>query len=751
MKNLTLLVLILLSWSCNWASDFPVVINKQTEYAIVIPNKNNAHEAKAASALQKYINLSMGVSMLVVNENNWKNKPGFFIGNTIKSKSFNIPKINGEGYFLSSNQKDVIIVGGSGKGVLYGTYAFLEKYLVGKKLAEDIGQVIELNQWELPAYFSDTYSPTFIYRQTYYPQSNDPEYLDWHGLHKFEDLWGIWGHSYFKLVNPKLYFKSNPEYFAFENGQRKATQLCMTNDGVVKVMINSLKLKMADNPDAIYWSISAEDDIGYCQCDNCKKIIEEEGGPTGPHIQFVNKIAKAFPDKIFTTLAYTYTMRAPLKTKPLPNVYVMLSTIDAYRTNPIETEKTAASFRKALTNWEELTHNIFVWDYTTQFTNYLAPLPDILNLAANIKYYANHNVKGIFSQGSGDGYGEFAELKSYITAKLLWNPDLNSDELITTFCKDYYKGAGKFIEEYLRLLYAESRNSKRNIDIYGNPVNEYNSYLTPELMDKYSTLFDKAEGAVEQNKKVLPRVNRLRLSLDYVVLQQSRMYGTAKNGYLIKKENSNTFEVNKKTIARVNKFVDMCIKNNVTEISEGGYSPTQYKEEWEGIFAKGWKANLAKDALVKLKHPFAEDYPALKETTLIDEVYGAKDFSYNWLCFYGNDFDVTIDMKTSKKVTSISINFLDDPRHWIFTPKDIEVSVSVDGINYTPAKINVPYNYKETMEEHYNAKPINFIFTTQNSQVRFIHVKAVNWQNIPDWRFRANRKSMIACDEIMVD
>jgi hypothetical protein len=113
--------------------------------------------------------------------------------------------------------------------------------------------------------------------------------------------------------------------------------------------------------------------------------------------------------------------------------------------------------------------------------------------------------------------------------------------------------------------------------------------------------------------------------------------------------------------------------------------------------------------------------------------------------------EVTIDMETTKEVTNITMNFLDDPRHWIFTPKNIEVTVSADGIKYTEAKLNTTFNYNATMEEHYDAAPVNFKFTVAPQRVRFVHVKAKNWPIVPDWRFRANRKTMIACDEILVN
>lgn len=751
MKNFLVLVFLLVTGtSCNWASDFPVVVNGSSAYAIVTPPGPTPNEIKAAKILQEYLLRATGVTLPVTKENAWADKPAFFIGNTQKAATFNSPKITGEGYFMASDNQDIVICGGSGKGVIYGVYEFIETYLKGNKYDTEAGKVAEFKIFELPAGFRHTYTPPMLYRQAYYPLNRDPEYLDWNRQHNFEDLWGIWGHSYFKLVDPRKYYKSHPEYYAMQNGKRSATQLCMSNDEAVKIAIQELTRRMNENPDAIYWSISAEDDIGYCTCDECKAVNDEEGSPSGAHLRFVNKIAGHFPGKTFTTLAYTYTTRPPLKTKPLSNVYIMLSTIDAFRTAPLETEPSAALFRKSLEGWENLTHNLFIWDYTTQFTNYLAPLPDLSVLGPNISYFTTHHVKGVFSQGSGETYGEFAELKSYIVSRMLWNPQLNPSQLIDDFCTGYYKGAGKYVLEYIHLLQSESLKSKRHIDIYGNPVNEYNSYLTPQLLDQYSTLFDKAEGAVEENEKVLQRVQRLRLSLEYVVLQQSRFYGTEQHGYLTKNENG--FMVKENWPARVKRFTEAARRFNVTELSEGGLSPDQYYEEWEKIFARGWKGNLAAGSKLTLAHPYVIEYPAKKERTLVDEVVGEQDYSYNWLCFSGNDMIATIDLGETKQVDRISMNFLDDPRHWFFLPEDVEVSVSDDGRKYVTSKAAVTNPVAAAdIEEHYEIKPVNYSFSIKPQKVRFVKVMAKNRKTIPYWRFRPNRKPMLGCDEIFVN
>ena len=87
---------------------------------------------------------------------------------------------------------------------------------------------------------------------------------------------------------------------------------------------------------------------------------------------------------------------------------------------------------ESLIGWKELTEHIRIWDYTTQFTNFLAPFPNIQTLQPNIKFFRDNHATWVFEQHSHHP-SELFELRSYLTAKLLWNPDLDADEIITEF------------------------------------------------------------------------------------------------------------------------------------------------------------------------------------------------------------------------------------------------------------------------------------------------------------------------------
>lgn len=739
--------LIIVSACTGTAQEITLASNNTTPYKIVVPAAPTKLEQQSASVLRSYIQRISGAMIPVVKEGGKEKSPGIYIGQTGKAEQVHPGKLPSESFLIHTDGSDIVICAGNGHGISYGVYAFLEKYMHCKKLSNDPAVIPSSQVIKVPGRIHYEYKPQLVYREVYYPASHDAEYMEWNQLQQLDDLWGVWGHSFNKLVPAQTYFKEHPEYYSLVKGTRQPSQLCLSNEDVFKIIVTELKKKMADNPDAIYWSISPNDDNGYCQCDKCSAVDREQGGPSGSLIKFVNRVANTFPDKKITTLAYAYTHKAPRSLKPADNVYVFLSNIDAYRDKPLADEGSAAAFRTDLKAWGGLTKNLFIWDYITQFTNYLAPFPNFNTLQPNMQYLVDNGVKGIFAQGSGETYGEWAELRSYVEAKLMQDSKADVKALVATFLKDYYEPAAPYLQQYIDLVQEKMLASKRKLDIYGNPVNEWKTYLSPELIDQYGTLFDKAEGAAEGNPEFANRVMKARLPLEYTVFQQARFYGIEKHGIFVK-GNSGKWEVKPKFETRVAAFVANCKKAGVTELSEAGPArkPDEYLTEWKEIFNAGVTPTKALDARVTLQYPFAEDYPAKGNRTLIDGTPGYKDFSYNWLCFYGVPMVATIDLGQVQTVSKVKMHFLDDPRHWIFLPSKISVEVSKDGVAYhSIAELSAAAN-----EEHYEVAVKEYVAQKGTEQARYVRVTANNLAALPGWRYRENKKAMIACDEIYV-
>lgn len=746
MRNVIKYIMLCLAISsCSGsAQEVTLTAGGNSVYSIVLPVTPTKLETRSAKVLQDYMKRVSGAMLPIVNEQAAPAGKGIYVGYTRKAGQVVPGKLPDESYKVMVRGSDVVMCAGNGRGLIYGVYNFIEQHLGCKKISAGPALTPHRDKITVPADLDESGRPSFIYRESYYPGSADAEYLEWHQLQRFEDLWGLWGHSFNKLVPAKTYFKQHPEYYAEVKGVRQPTQLCLSNEDVFTILTSELQKRITANPDAMYWSVSPNDDIGYCECSKCRAVDHEQGSQAGSLIRFVNRVAAKFPDVYITTLAYGYTHRAPKNLRPADNVYIFLSTIDAYRNKPLATEGSAAVFRSDLKGWRTLTSKLFVWDYVTQFTNYLAPFPNLLTLQPNIKYFRDNCIKGVFSQGSGDTYGEWAELRDYLVAEILRDDNADVKALTAQFLEEYYGPAAKFLLPYIGQTHGNMEESKRNLDIYGNPVNEWNAWLSPKFLDDYSQLMDDAEAAVENKPIFAERVMRARLPLEYTVLQQARFYGLEKFGVWVQNDKGD-WEIKANLKEKVARFVANCRKAGVKELSEGGPSPDQYQAEWNGIFANGVTPSIARGGTVALQYPFAPEYPAKGNRTLVDGTPGYSDFSYNWLCFYGTDMVATIDMGKEKNVTGFKMHFLDDPRHWIFLPLNIKIAVSENGSDYKEvANIAVPQQ-----EEHYQLDIRQFAAEAR-VKARYVRVTATNLPALPEWRYREHKKPMIACDEIFV-
>ena len=715
---------------------------KGSDYSILLPESPTSMEKQAAEVLKHYLQVVSKQDFPLVSGSKIPRKHRISIGATPIAARLPREELPSETFRIQVQGQDLFFQG-TGKGLLYGVYHFIENQLGCHKWAAGIpASCPELSTLVLEASYSIKQGPAFQYREVYFPVEADLEYVNWHKIHRLEDLWGWWGHTFSRMV-PGTYFKTHPEYFAYFNGARRPDQLCLSNPEVLKLSIAALEKAIQENPEATFWSISPNDDLAYCTCDLCAAVDQQEGGPQGSLIRFVNKIAAHFPRQHFTTLAYLSTANPPKLTRPLPNVTIMLSSIDAARTLPIAREPSAAAFRRQASGWKAQSPRVFVWDYYTQFTNYLSPFPNIPTFQDNLQYYQALGIQGIFAQGSGYTYSDMAELKSYLLAKLLWNPNMDVDSLKRTFIEGFYGNAADKVSAYIDLL--EKHAATDTLDIYGNPINAHKGYLSPENMDAYSAIMDQAEGLVENNAVYLDRIQKIRLTQEYTFLQQSRFYGIHKHGIFIR-DDAGEWQVRDGMQAHISEFVKNADKYGILELSEGGNSPQAYLKEWSDILQKGVRPNDILDAaIIPGAYPYVPEYPARGWKTLLDGNPGYQDFSYNWLCFYGKPMEVTLDLHEIKVLKEISMDFLEDARHWIFPPTRLEIWGSRDGSHFEP----ITEHHFETKVENYTVSKRPFSYTLQDAY-RFIKIKATPAEQIPAWRYHSSKRPMMACDEIWI-
>lgn len=738
----------LLIQACH-AGNLQLVIGGKPAADIVLPSAPTRVENSSALVLQDFVKRITGATLPVLSAPGSSFSHHLFIGDAaVQANPEKVKALKAEGYEIVAHQGNLYLYGGSGKGILYGAYELIEQQFGARKYDQLPATVTKKADLDVPPDLHMRYEPAFVYRESFYPPSADKEYLDWHHLQRFQDLWGVWGHTFFRMVPPERYFKDHPEYFALNNGRRQATQLCLSNPDVQALVIKYLKREIAGHPDALYWSIAQMDGGGYCTCGRCAKVDAEEGGPQGSIVRFVNGVAAHFPDQFFTTLAYGYSAEAPKLTTPAKNVYVMLSTIDATRQQPLASDPQAAAFRRQLTQWSKLTSNLFVWDYTTQFTAYLCPFPIYDHYQANIQYFLNHGIKGVFEQGSGETLSDMSAYASYMQAKLLWDPSVTAKNVEVDFLQGYYGPGGVKVKQYIDQLIAARDETETPLDIYSNPVAHRNDYLSAEMMRQYKTSLAGALEAVKGTPLFMQRINTLRLGLEYVDLEQARAYGVHEAGYLTRLPDD-TWQVKPGWMVRVQRFVDDVQKAGGTEFSETGGTPQNYIQSWTDLLRQPHHASLIMGVIPVLSHPFIPDYPANRAMTLTDGVPGGRDYSYNWLLFEKGPLVITFPVKHTITPVKAGINFLFDPAHYIFLPDEVRLEGSADGEKYTliaERQLRAAVTEPIGPEIH----PVDFMLKGQ--PFSYLRVTIRFPDRLPDWfKGTRQRKPLIAVDEVSVE
>jgi hypothetical protein len=570
-------------------------------------------------------------------------------------------------------------------------------------------------------------------------------YRNWQRLndHNEEFAKGYYVHTFNRLVPWETFFETHPECFALMGGKRIIDQLCLTNADVYNLTIKKLKEEMAKQPEKKLWSVSQGDNFSYCQCDKCAKITADEGSPAGPIIHFVNKVAAEFPDKMISTLAYQYSRKAPKHVKPADNVQIMLCTIELNRSKPIADDPLSISFLKDITDWGKISKNIYLWDYTVNFSHHITPFPNLHTLQPNIQFFVKNNVNAHFQQTNTAIGHEFSELKGYLLSRLLWNPNVNIDSVTTDFLNGYYGAGGVFIQKYINQLTSEIKKTGEWLDIYGHPMAHAKTFLSAENMAKYNQFFDDAENAVKGDPSVHQRVKVCRLPIQYAMMEigKSDMFG-ARGFY---QEDKEKFLLKPEMRQLMEDFYTVCKQNEVKNINEAGLTPEEYYQSTKRFINVQVEGNVAFRKKTTANPAPSPKYSHADLAILTNGVQGANDYKAHWLGWEAKDFDLVLDLETAKQPKSIQISTLYDPKSWILHPKSVTCSVSEDGVTYRTLET-------QTIEGEQRKENVthNFSFDKNIGTCRYVKFEVKGTKKLFNWHPSAGGGSWVFVDEIVV-
>ena len=552
-----------------------VVLGSPLMPVVVLPDSPTVVERSAAKELAGELGKCLDGKLDIlaeadIQQGRTSERPRFFVGATKTAKAARRGKPwETDEVFLKSVDDGVVLDGEPARAPLYAVDLYLEKYcgvrwwtsdaamypkhrvcfsdnkgVVPSVSVGDIRPLVPVKGIDLQ------YAPQFKYRETYYLDGFDPLFkvrskgnftsitrylLDEikfippglggnHRLFFFKGRHSAY-HSFFEILPPKVYFEKHPEWYSLIGGKREPKQLCLANVEMKAEYIKETLKCLREDPAADFIQVSQNDWRGYCECTECKAMMDEDGGvPSGPYLRFANDVAEAvekeFPNVRIDTFAYQFTRRAPTKTKPRHNVVVRLCDIECDFARPL-TEPLPpheATFAKDLADWRRVAGgNLFIWDYLANFRNYMMPHPNINSIAPNIRLFAENGAVGVFEQGDAIcSAGSFATLRHYVTSHLLWDPKDDEKRLMDEFLNGYYgTAAAPILKKFIAVIEAGPRKTKQVVKCghKGAP------FLTGDDKLKATQLMDEAvAAAAKEGEPFASRVRRERLSIDHMLL-----------------------------------------------------------------------------------------------------------------------------------------------------------------------------------------------------------------------------------------
>ena len=544
--------------------------NGETEYKIVIPENASSLIQIAVSDFNKFFSEATGVSMPVVKDSEFNGDGKFIsVGETTLLKNteitYSFDELGRDGYKIITEGDDLYLIGGGEYGTLYAAYELLEILVGFDFFAEDCYTVTK-GLTQVPLYdLSMTDIPDFPIRvasdrivessnQTLYRLRERPQ------SENFLTVKNYWAHNSIK------YIEDSPDVNDSWYNNSK-TQLCYTAHGdeaeygkMLNAAFDSMKEALIQTTDRDGVTFTMEDNHDYCNCSACTAMTEQYGALSSTIILFLNDLNSMVREWFETEegkpyardlrivfFAYNSYEAAPAsynestgKYEPIngikmdDGVYCMLAPIqmDYYRpiTDPLNQE-----YYTNLKAWGDFANgNLYLWYYSTNFWNYLAPYDCFDSFAENYRVAAEYNTFYLFDQRQTDESGAitgWSTLKDYICSKLAWDVNENPEELTDKFFEGYFGPAApemRVIFDQLRLLteYNKEHNEMGgNATIYLSLTDEkfWPKDVLQQWMVQYDLAVEKIAPLKESNpalyESYLEHIQKEKISTLYLLVE----------------------------------------------------------------------------------------------------------------------------------------------------------------------------------------------------------------------------------------
>ena len=549
-------------------TEYDLVSAGSSEYFILIPEEASEKEIFAASELQLFIKEATGANLAICKENEANTAGSFLsVGDTKVSQEAGVTptyeEVNSNGFVLKTIEDDCYLKGFSDIGTRNSVYEWLSYAVDWEIYAADEIVYTETENLKLLA-FEQTVVPSIEWRANNGPSVYDEEL----GYRMKKNLFGEvylhnrLVHNSMSIIDPTVYDFEAEEYKDWYSevmvGERPA-QLCYSNEKMQAVYIENL-LKQLESGEANVVILGMEDNVEWCTCEDCTASKEKYGSDAAVMIHFANKVQEAInvwnsENRVGQTpikcvfFAYYKTVEPPVTYDKESDTYkpvddsvvlhedlgVMFAPIGASYAHSFTSEANADVERQLL-GWSALTDNIHAWTYAFNSAQNLIFMNTFEIMQENYDLLIKNGTSALYDQTNGGQKVPdtgWASAQFYVQSKLMWDVDLNMEELLDDFFDNYFDVAS----DSMREIFNEQRSWMSHIyndlgavgRIYESLLSaEYWSYpylkrALAQFEDAYDAIEVYRESNPERYKQLYDRITLESIQFRYIVIS---LYGT---------------------------------------------------------------------------------------------------------------------------------------------------------------------------------------------------------------------------------
>lgn len=581
----------------NGAQDPVSVVNGQyfvengaSDYVVVIPEDADETLTFAAQELVDNVELATGATLSVVTDADAAADARMIsLGQTgqYEAVANKIPldELGADGYKIYTVDDDTYCVGNSSYAAVNAVYGLLNAYFDYRYYAENSFNLVRAESAPLLR-FNVTDIPDIEYRAL---ATREVDYSTEHRrrlriLSLYEGWGRLYAHTYFVIVPYDQYKTDHRDWYSSDG-----KNLCLTHVDRSVFAANLVDI-IKEQPDSPYVMIGQQDSFDFCECADCQtKVAEwkskgaytEDSARAAIMMDFNNEIARkvkeALPERDIELVSFAYnpTKMGPVRRledgtfelldpslKAEENLGVMIVPYNApYNYDYYDETNTAAQTQ--FDTWKGVADNLYVWLYDTNFEDYSQPFPSWGSLAGNCRFFVDYGVKWVFFQGSYNMTAlNFGEMKQFVTAQLMWDNSLSTEELIDEFMLAYYQEAAGPLKEYFNVMnskYAQFAADGELLYSFGDGFTGSKHWSYGFLNDTCLGLFEEAFDAIS----VYEQTDRAKYSVLYDRILKETLF--------VRKMLLDTYSSQIENVAQMrSEFDEDCAKFGISGFTEAG-------------------------------------------------------------------------------------------------------------------------------------------------------------------------------------